>query len=157
MTHPVFILWIALLIGFPLWAHERHHDTQTGMQEPIAAKAASVRINEAYLYNGKPIFQAKCFDCHSALTRYPWYYRLPGAKQLIDRDIREAKKHLDMTRDFPFEGHGTPAEDLEAIAETVKKSTMPPWRYRIMHRGSALTDSERRIILQWIQEANGGR
>lgn len=154
MTHPVFILWVLLFVGLPpLWAHEHHHDTQAGVREPVAAKAALVQINEAYLRDVKPIFQAKCFDCHSSLTRYPWYYRLPGAKQLIDHDVQEAKQHIDMTHDFPFEGHGTPSEDLEVIAEAVKKSTMPLWRYRIMHRGSALTDSERQIILQWVDEA----
>lgn len=124
---------------------------------PPQRKAAEVgvldAINEKYVEKIKPIFQRSCFDCHSSQTRYPWYYRFPGTKELIDADIAEAKKHIDMDRDFPFEGHGTPSEDLEAIQATVRENTMPPWRYKILHWGSGLTEEEKQVILQWIEES----
>ena len=60
------------------------------------------KINQAYLKIVKPIFKKSCFDCHGNSTVYPWYYKIPGIKQLIDSDIREAKRHLDFSKDFPF-------------------------------------------------------
>jgi hypothetical protein len=111
------------------------------------------KINKAYLSQIKPIFQKKCFDCHSNQTVYPWYYKIPGVKQLIDDDISEAKEHLDFTSDFPFLGHEGPYEDLLAIKKTTQEETMPPLRYRIMHWKSYLTDTDKKLILKWISQS----
>ena len=54
-------------------------------------------INERYVKNVKPIFVKSCFDCHSSQTRYPWYHSLPLIKSLLDNDIAEGKKHLNMS------------------------------------------------------------
>ena len=74
----------------------------------------------------KPIFQKKCLACHGTGNTLPWYASIPGPKQLIQNDIKEAKKHMDMSQDFPFLGHGTPKDDLKALKKTIKKETMPP-------------------------------
>lgn len=138
-------------------AHEEHHHQaphkdleQEG--QSINEREVWVKINENYLRDIKPIFQRSCFDCHTLETRYPWYYNLPGAKQLIDRDTREAMKHIDMTTDFPFKGHGSPSEDLEEIKKTIIKDTMPPFRYKIMHWRSRLTEEEKQKIIRWVEE-----
>lgn len=109
------------------------------------------QINAEYLKDVKPIFRKSCFDCHSSMTSYPWYARLPGAKQLIERDIREAKKHLDLSNDFPFAGHGSPREDLRAIAKSVGDEEMPPLRYWILHSGSRLDDDEKKTVAKWVE------
>lgn len=114
------------------------------------------RINREYLSRIRPIFREKCFDCHTTETRFPWYYAfaLPGARQLIDYDIREAKKHLDLTRDFPFEGHhGTAADNLKALERVVRENRMPLWRYRLLHWGSGLATDEKDKILEWVHES----
>lgn len=112
---------------------------------------AEATINRAYVETVKPIFQKSCFDCHSGTVNYPWYYKIPGARQLIDRDIREAKEHLDFSKDFPFGGHGKPLEDLKAIEDAVRDGAMPPFRYWILHREARLSDAERKAILEWVQ------
>jgi uncharacterized membrane protein len=130
-------------------AHEGHHKEQ-----PIVAhqdKESMARINERYLVDVKPIFQKKCFDCHSSKTQFPWYSIIPGPRQLIQHDIEKAHEHLDMDADFPFKSHAEPLEDLEAINETISKDEMPPWRYRILHRGSALTMEEKEVVHRWVQ------
>lgn len=135
------------------FAHKNHnagHSTQAPSKAPNDQFS---QINEIYKRDVKPIFQKKCFDCHSQTTKYPWYYKLPGAKQLIDGDIKEAKEHLDFSNDFPFGGHGVPVEDLEALGEVAKENSMPPFRYRILHSGSGLSEEDRRIILEWVDRS----
>jgi len=133
------------LLALPLLAH------QGKKHPPIeAAKAKVDKVNARYLKRIKPIFRKKCFDCHATAARLPWYAKIPGPKQLIRRDMREAKKHMDMRRDFPFAGHGTPLEDFDALEEILKDGSMPPLRYRIMHRGAALNGEEKEAILNWI-------
>lgn len=142
------LLTVCLAVG----AHEAHHgsrpsDPSEGRRKALAA------VNADYQARVKPIFQAKCWDCHSSHTRYPFYYRLPGARWLIDRDIRQARKHLDMSLDFPFQSHAGPEKDLDAIREAVEEDEMPPLRYRLGHWRSGLREGERKVILRWVEES----
>jgi hypothetical protein len=110
-------------------------------------------INIDYQKEVKAIFKKSCFDCHSSSTVFPWYYKIPGVKQLIDSDIKEAKKHLDFSFDFPFKSHELPKNDLYSISFAIHKKTMPPIQYRILHSDIALSESEKVIIEAWIQKS----
>lgn len=145
-----FIILCNLSVPFFAEAHEGHHKEH---HPPVTKeeKNSLAQINEMYLAQVKPIFQNKCFDCHSSKTQFPWYSKVPGIKQFIQHDIDEAHEHIDMEQNFPFKSHAEPLEDLAAIDKTVTKNEMPPWRYRIMHSGSDLTSAEKEIVHQWVQ------
>jgi hypothetical protein len=106
-------------------------------------------INEK-MVSLEPVFKRACYDCHSNQTVYPWYYKLPIIKGIIDEDIIEAKKHLDMTSGFPFKGHGKPVDDLLAIRNVILNKDMPPLRYRLLHWDAKPTDVESDSIINWI-------
>jgi hypothetical protein len=110
-------------------------------------------INAEYIKKVKPVFQKSCFNCHSSNTIYPWYYKLPLVKQLINGDIREAKEHLDLSSDFPFGGHGKPKDDLLEIQRTISEESMPPWYYKIFHQESSLSDSENNLVAGWLKKS----
>ncbi|DAB27918.1 MAG: hypothetical protein A2513_09160 [Sulfurimonas sp. RIFOXYD12_FULL_33_39] len=110
-------------------------------------------INSSYIAKIKPILEKKCFDCHSDATKFPWYYKIPGFKQMIDYDIKKAKKHIDMSKDFPFISHNTPLKDLESLRDVVIENDMPPLRYIIAHWDARLTKSEREAIVKWSEES----
>ncbi len=135
------------------------HDSQMKSSTPEASNAeaqeakALQQINTAYQQSVKSIFADNCFNCHSDTVEYPCYYKYPIIKQLIDKDIEEAKEHLDMSNDFPFGGHGSPTEDLESLKTTVLDESMPPWRYTLMHRDSVLTEKEKQQIVEWIDNS----
>lgn len=124
---------------------------ETLVQDPT--KEQLEQINQSYLLHVKPIFKEKCLDCHGVGREKPWYYILPGVRSLMDRDIEEAKEHMDMSKDFPFIGHGTAKDDLEAILTTIKDESMPPLQYRLIHWSSMLTFSEKKIVEQWVQQS----
>jgi cytochrome c peroxidase len=146
------VVLLASSLAVAVWSHEGHH--QPPAAGPSAARQqALARINADYQAAVKPIFQAKCWDCHSVHTRYPLYHRLPGARWLIDRDIRQARKHLDMSGDFPFQSHAGPEKDLDAIRDVVKDDEMPPLSYRLLHWGSGLRENEKSVILRWADES----
>jgi len=112
-------------------------------------------VNELYLKDVKPIFEKKCLSCHGSMSEadLPWYYPIPGVRQLIDQDIAEAKKHVDMSNDFPFGGHGDAAADLNAIKKSIEEGNMPPFRYRVMHWGSAINSNDKEKIFRWIEQS----
>lgn len=136
-------------------AHDEHAGAKEASQKQVVVpKETLSEINASYLQSVKPIFKVSCFNCHSSQTEYPWYAKLPGAKQLIESDIRESKEHLDITNDFPFGGHGDgPADDLQAIRDAVVNSDMPPFRYWMMHPSSRLNAEEKKTVTDWIDQS----
>ena len=147
------LLWIfCCAVSVIVFSHEKIS------HEKFKADISTERIqkmNQEYVNTIKPIFKNKCFDCHSEFTRFPWYYKLPIVHSLIDHDIRDGRKHLDFSHDFPFGGHGNIQEDLEAIRKVVLNKTMPPFRYKILHWHSGLSNDETLTILKWVQESKG--
>lgn len=110
-------------------------------------------INEDYLKNIKPIFQAKCFNCHSNKVTYPFYYKIPGVKNMIDKDIKEAKKHIDFSNDFPFISHETPMNDIKSLQKIAQEGGMPPLKYILGHWDSKLSDKDNEELLEWTKKA----
>ena len=148
------LLCVFLTCSVELFAHE-DHDADVVKKRTTVDKNLPIYelINSSYIADVKPIFEKKCFDCHSNATKFPWYYKIPGFKQMIDYDIKKAKKHIDMSKDFPFISHTTPLKDLESLREVVIENDMPPLRYIIAHWDARLSKSERETIVKWSEES----
>ncbi len=110
-------------------------------------------IQAEYIRDIEPIFAQKCADCHSVKVPAPWYASIPLVGWVINSDREEATYHLEISQGFPFGGHGTPDEDLEAIAEETRKNEMPPKIYRFFHPKSVMTDEERSVIKDWVERS----
>jgi hypothetical protein len=120
--------------------------------EPALTPAKIERVNELYRQKTASIFETKCFDCHSERTKYPWYYVIPGIKQLIEHDTHEGREHLDLSKGFPFGGKFGPRASLEEIAEVIEDGEMPPFLYNVAH-WSWVKDDEKRVILDWARQS----
>jgi len=151
------VLIIVFSININLLADEDHKkldDDGFELMNQPPSKEILNSINSAYQKNIEPIFKQHCLRCHGKVDKYPWYFSVPGPKQLMEYDIREAKSHMDMTNGFPFKGgHGAPVDDLIALEKSIKKSDMPPFRYRIINWNSLLTEDEQKILFQWTRES----
>ena len=128
--------------------------TRLSSQPKVTQESINKQINTEYIANIKPIFQTKCFACHASNSEtLPWYYGVPGVKQLMDYDMEEAKSHLNFDDDFPFISHASPLLDLKSLKETVAKHNMPPLRYRIIHWDSLLDANETESLNNWVNSS----
>ena len=150
---------MALMLLVPLFVLGHGTEEHTEVKKEITVKSELEKdknkevfnsINQAYVESTKEIFKIKCFDCHAKITVFPWYYKIPGIKQLMDYDMKEAKKHLDMSKDFPFISHETPLKDLKSLKEVIEEDEMPPIQYVLGHWDSRLTEDEKKEVLEWI-------
>ena len=149
---------LLFIISLPvlLFSHgnEKHEDKQQNKEvTPTKITSKELQVNKAYLKDIKPIFVVKCFDCHSNQPKYPAYYKIPGVQQLIDKDIKEAKKHIDFSKDFPFISHDTPLNDLKSLKQISLNGGMPPLRYILGHWDSKLSSDDKKKLLQWTNKA----
>lgn len=152
----VIIYFLFLLYSQPLFAHgnETHDSIENPVVENETTNQAMLyeKINALYVQNVRAVFDKKCLDCHGT-KKMPWYYSFPVVKQIIDSDVAEAKKHLDMTNDFPFKGHGNVKDDLKSIKDVVDKNSMPPWQYQMLHWSSSLSSEEKEKVNGWVENA----
>ncbi len=157
MTLGKLFVAITVMFGIQLAiAHEGRHHGEHHQPPPPPTDAQKVlleQINASYLKDVKPAFQRTCFDCHSSNPKLPWYQKIPGIRQWMQSDLDEAKEHLQMDSDFPFQSHATITEDLQAIDKEVQENEMPPFRYRLIHPNMGLTAEEKKKIHSWAEQS----
>jgi cytochrome c len=91
--------------------------------------------------DAKKILVTKCADCHSNETRWPAYARVAPGSWLIERDIVEARRKMNLSN---WEQLPADTQDV-LIAEIIheaKSGDMPPPQYRALHRGMKLTSAD---------------
>lgn len=104
--------------------------------------------------DAKAVLVTKCADCHSSETRWPVYARIAPGSWLIERDIVEARKKMDLSR-----WEEIPAEKQKVLtAEIIQKAKsgdMPPMQYLAMHWDAKLSKANLQALSAWNKSAGG--
>jgi cytochrome c len=89
----------------------------------------------------KAVLVAKCADCHSSETRWPVYARIPPGSWLMERDIVEARRKMDLSRweEIPEDKQQVL---MAKIAEEAKTGDMPPLQYLALHWDARLSETD---------------
>lgn len=91
--------------------------------------------------DAKKVLISKCADCHSNETRWPAYARVAPGSWLIERDIVEARKKMNL---LTWEQMPADAQDvlIAKIIHEAKSGDMPPLQYRALHWEAKLTPAD---------------
>jgi cytochrome c len=91
--------------------------------------------------DAKSVLVTKCADCHSNETRWPVYARLAPGSWLIERDIVEARKKMNLSNweKIPAD---TQAVLVGQMIHEAKNGDMPPLQYRLLHWDSRLAPTD---------------
>lgn len=104
--------------------------------------------------DAKAILVNKCADCHSNETRWPVYARIAPGSWLIERDIIEARKKMDLSS-----WEQMPADKQEVLTakifEEAKSGEMPPLQYRLLHWNAKLSKADVQT-LSMLGKSSGG-
>jgi cytochrome c len=95
--------------------------------------------------NARQVLVAKCADCHSSETRWPPYARIAPGSWLIERDIIEARKHMDLSRweQLPEDGQDVL---MAKIVREARSGDIPPLQYLALHWGARVSKSDLDIL-----------
>ncbi|MEO6806794.1 MAG: heme-binding domain-containing protein [Edaphobacter sp.] len=101
----------------------------------------------------KRVLVTKCADCHSNETRWPVYARLAPGSWLIERDIVEARKKMNLSNweKIPAD---TQAVLVGQMIHEAKDEEMPPLQYRLLHWDSRLTPTD---VVKLSRMESGGQ
>ncbi|UWZ84672.1 heme-binding domain-containing protein [Occallatibacter riparius] len=87
----------------------------------------------------------KCADCHSNATRWPVYSRVAPASWLIERDVAEGRRHMNLSRWHELSSDQQQSLEQE-IAQEAKAGEMPPVQYRLLHWTARLNAADRAAL-----------
>lgn len=96
------------------------------------------------------IIERACQDCHSERTRWPWYSHIPPVSWLLQRDVMQARSHLDLSRWQDYSA-GERRTLLSTIGAATRSETMPPGRYTVLHAEGRLSRAEREQVYRWTR------
>ncbi len=100
------------------------------------------------------IVKEKCMACHTLDYELPFYARIPGIKDIIEKDYRDGIRAMDLRVELMDMGKDKPVGEstIAKMEWVVKNNTMPPAKFSAVHWGTSLSDEDKKNILQWVKE-----
>lgn len=94
-----------------------------------------------------------CLECHSADAPVPFYGKLPLIGPVVQADMQEGTRYLDLTALVNALDNGAPVSqiDLAKVENTALSGSMPPAKYSHVHWGTRLDSEEKAVILSWAK------
>jgi hypothetical protein len=99
----------------------------------------------------KLILKETCYDCHSDVTRYPWYNSITPVNYWLDSHVKDGKKHFNFSN---WEGNSVKRKDhkFEELIEMVEEKEMPLESYTWTHNEAKLSDTQIKSIVDWAKQ-----
>ena len=101
------------------------------------------------------ILQRACNDCHSDLTRWPWYSNVAPVSWFVIDHVDSGRRHANFSDWLPRDLSKTPAEytreRFQAICKEVQSHNMPMTSYLLVHRAAKLSQGDIETICQWTK------
>lgn len=99
----------------------------------------------------KVILKSSCFDCHSDVTRYPWYNNITPVNYWLAKHVNHGKEHFNISK---WEGNSVKRKDhkFEELIEEVEEKEMPLKSYTWTHGDAKLTDAQIASVIDWAKK-----
>ncbi|GAA3786990.1 heme-binding domain-containing protein [Corallibacter vietnamensis] len=99
----------------------------------------------------KVILKESCFDCHSNVTRYPWYSQITPVNYWMADHVNHGKGEFNVAN---WDGNSVKRKDhkFEELIEEVKNRKMPLESYTWAHANAKLSDKQIKAIVDWAEQ-----
>lgn len=99
------------------------------------------------------LIENSCYDCHSNNTYYPWYNTIQPVSWMMERHIKNGKKELNFS-EFGSYSKRRKKSKIKSIINQIKDDEMPLSSYTLLHRNAILSESDKLLIINWIEQQN---
>ncbi|UXN34854.1 cytochrome-c peroxidase [Avibacterium paragallinarum] len=139
---------VAAYLGTVAYIHHfDKQEMQRRLQESQTSNAQQYAVETVFYHNG-------CQYCHSRNANMPFYFNLPFAKELMEKDIQQGQAHFlldNVTNNFEQPQHISSA-DLAKLESVIQHNEMPIHSFKMVHWGSGLDEQEKKTLLDWIHK-----
>ena len=103
----------------------------------------------------KMILSESCYDCHSDVTRYPWYNNITPVNYWLNGHVEEGKEELNFSK---WDSYAVKRKDhkLEEVIEMIEEKEMPLPSYTWTHKEAKLTDAQISMVKDWAEKVRLG-
>jgi hypothetical protein len=128
---------LALLLVIQLVPYGRDHKNPP-VTHPAIFKSAAVR----------QIVADSCNDCHSNLTKWPWYTNVAPASWLVMNDVEGGRKVMNLSE------WNKPQPQLNDLVDIIQSGEMPPLKYKVMpnHAKARLSSAQKQELIAGFRE-----
>ena len=99
------------------------------------------------------IVQEKCMACHTRNYELPFYARIPGIKQIIEKDYKDGLRAMDLGQEMVETAKSKPVSEvtLAKMEWVTQNNTMPPAKFTAVHWSTRMSDADRAAVLDWVK------
>lgn len=96
----------------------------------------------------------KCMACHTRDYDLPFYAKIPGIKEIIEKDFTDGIRAMDLRQELVDVNVDKPVGEstLAKMEWVITNDTMPPAKFTAVHWGSKVSSKDKEIILNWVKE-----
>ena len=96
------------------------------------------------------IIKTSCADCHSNITKYPWYSEIAPMSWYLANHVNNGKRHLNFSEWTKYNENqlNHVISDLEEVLESKE---MPLKSYLILHEEAELSEAQYELLLNWVK------
>ena len=97
------------------------------------------------------ILKQNCFDCHSNVTKYPWYNNITPVNYWLDEHVKDGKKHLNFSA---WDSYSIKKKEhkMDELHEEVEEKEMPLDSYTWMHSEANLSQEQIDKVVAWAKQ-----
>jgi hypothetical protein len=99
----------------------------------------------------KSILRTSCYDCHSNNTEYPWYYKIQPVAMYLEDHIEHGKEEFNFN-EFGDYSDRRKKSKIKSFIRQVEQGEMPLESYTLIHRDAKISESEKKLVLNWINK-----
>ena len=114
--------------------------------QPLIPQHASIPTD------ARVILTNKCADCHSTQTRSPLYGHFAPMSWLMERDILEGRKHMNLSQWDTYSPDQQETFKAKIVQET-KSHDMPLLQYRMIHWNTRITPADLQSLARWAHDS----
>lgn len=99
--------------------------------------------------NIQSILKASCYNCHSNNTDYPWYNKVQPVSWILESHIEQGKAELNFS-EFGSYSLRRQKSKLKSMASQIENDKMPLSSYTLIHRNAKISENEKLLLINWI-------
>ena len=96
------------------------------------------------------IMGRSCNDCHTNVTRYPWYSYIQPSGWFLKNHIDDGRRHLNFSIWNTYAAKKK-AQKLDQMCEQLDLKAMPLPSYLWIHRDAVLSDTDSKALCDWAR------
>ena len=90
------------------------------------------------------LFTGACGDCHSNLTKWPWYTNVAPVSWLVAHDVEDGRARFNVSQ------WDQPQPDIQRVLKQISSGEMPDWKYKPLHPSAQLSTAQTQALMNGL-------